>query len=62
MNHIRIQKVMTPYGYEEDYWCIDEKILPDYLDEDTAWQRFGKIISSEFKCYINQEVLTTNLT
>ncbi len=33
MNHIRIQKVITPYGYEEDYWCIDEKILPDYLDE-----------------------------
>ena len=33
MNHIRIQKVMTLYGYEEDYWCIDEKILPDYLDE-----------------------------
>ncbi len=33
MNHIKIQKTITPYGYEEDYWCIDGKILPDYLDE-----------------------------
>ena len=33
MNNIKVQKVMTPYGYEEDYWCIDGEILPDYLDE-----------------------------
>ena len=33
MNHIKIQRVMTPYGYEEDYWCIDEKVLPNHLDE-----------------------------
>ena len=33
MNHIKVQKVMTPYGYEEDYWCIDEKVLPNHLDE-----------------------------
>ncbi len=33
MNHIKIQRVMTPYGYEEDYWCMDGKILTDYLDE-----------------------------
>lgn len=33
MNHIKIQRVMTPYGYEEDYWCIDGKVLPNHLDE-----------------------------
>ena len=33
MNRIKIQKTITPYGYEEDYWCIDGKILPNYLDE-----------------------------
>lgn len=33
MNHIKIQRVMTPYEYEEDYWYIDGKILTDYLDE-----------------------------
>lgn len=168
MNHIKIQKVMTQYGYEEDYWYIDGKELPNYLDEciaesndaflrnigsfngycpawskeldfkgdirfvwglisrenitilpillcpddldfscivivvevdktkdfvywnrvgyvihknedyerekrseilcleaysdeDSVWQRFGELISSEFKCYINQDILTTNL-
>ena len=30
MNHIKIQKVKTPYGYEEDYWSIDGRILTDY--------------------------------
>ncbi len=33
MNHIKIQKVMTQYGYEEEYWHIDGKGLPEYLDE-----------------------------
>lgn len=33
MNHIKIQRVMTPYWYEEVYWCMDGKILTDYLDE-----------------------------
>ncbi len=33
MNHIKIEKVVTQYGYDEDYWSIDGKILPKYLDE-----------------------------
>lgn len=33
MNRIKIQRVMTPYGYEEDYCYIDGKILTDCLDE-----------------------------
>ena len=24
---------MTQYGYEEDYWSVDGKVLPQYLDE-----------------------------
>ncbi len=33
MNHIKANKVMTPYGYEEKYWHIDGKSLPEYLGE-----------------------------
>lgn len=33
MNQIKIQKVMTKYGYEEAYWSVDGKVLPQYLDE-----------------------------
>lgn len=33
MNHINIQKIKTQYGYEEDYWSVDGKTLPQYLDE-----------------------------
>lgn len=33
MNHIKLKKVMTEYGYEEDYWCIDGKEITNYLDE-----------------------------
>lgn len=40
---------------------VDVTILERLSDEDTIWQRFGKLISSEFKCYINQEVLSKNL-
>lgn len=33
MNRIKMQKVMTQYGYEEEYWSVDGKVLPQYLDE-----------------------------
>lgn len=32
MNHIEVKKIPTQYGYEERYWVIDGKSLPEYLD------------------------------
>ena len=40
---------------------IRGRLLERLSDEDTVWQRIGKHVSSEFKCYVNQELLTTNL-
>lgn len=32
MNHIEVQSLLTPYGYDESYWVIDGKSLPEYLN------------------------------
>lgn len=32
MNHIEVRNFLTPYGYEESYWVIDGKALPEYLE------------------------------
>lgn len=36
MNHIEIKKIQTIHGYEENYWVIDGKTLPEYLSVWTA--------------------------
>ena len=33
MNHIEVKSMPTPYDYEEHYWVIDGKSLPEYLEE-----------------------------
>ncbi|MBQ3513211.1 MAG: hypothetical protein IJA32_05345 [Lachnospiraceae bacterium] len=33
MNHIEIKKMQTPYRYKENFWVIDGKALPEYLNE-----------------------------
>ena len=32
MNHIEVQSIQTPYGYKENFWVIDGKELPEYLN------------------------------
>ena len=32
MNHIEVQSIQTPYGYKENFWVIDGKALPEYLN------------------------------
>ena len=34
MNHITVKDMATPFGYNENYWIIDEISLPEYL---TTW-------------------------
>lgn len=59
--YISLIEVMWKKGDEAVRNVVDVTILERLSDEDTVWQRFGKFISTEFKSYINQEVLTTNL-
>lgn len=59
--YISLIEIMWKKGDEAVRNVVEVTILERLSDEDTVWQRFGKQISSEFKCYINQEVLTTNL-
>ena len=32
MNHITVKDMSTPYGYKENYWIIDGRPLPEYLE------------------------------
>ena len=59
--YISLIEIMWQKGSEEVRNVVDVTILERLSDEDTVWQRFGKLVSSEFKCYVNQELLTTNL-
>ncbi len=40
---------------------IDVTILESISDDKTMWQRFGSLISGEFREYINKVVLTGNV-
>ncbi len=32
MNHIEVKEIQTPYGYKDNYWVIDGRALPEYLN------------------------------
>lgn len=59
--YIMLIEIMYKNGDEAVYNVVDVTILERLSDDDMVWQRFGNLISLEFKNYINQEVLTTNL-
>lgn len=50
MNHIEVQDMQTPYGYTDNYWVIDGKALPQYLDtwakesQDAYLTSFGSLL------------------
>ena len=52
---------MWKLGDEAVRNVVDVTILERLSDDDSVWQRFGGFISDEFKCYINQEILSSNL-
>lgn len=59
--YISLIEIMWKKGDDAVRNVVDVTILERLSDEDIVWQRFGKTISTDFKRYINQEVLTNNL-
>lgn len=55
-----IEKMWTA-GDNEVVNVVDVTILERLSDDEMIWQRFGTFISTEFKTYINKEVLAFNL-
>ena len=59
--HCEIIESMWKRGDDSVRNVLDVTILERLSDEKVVWQKFGKAISSDFKNYINNEVLAHNV-
>ena len=59
--YCQVIETMWKNGDADVVNVVDVTILERLSDEDEVWQRFGSFISDEFKQYINNELLATNL-
>ena len=59
--YCKVIETMWKNGDADVVNVVDVTILERLSDEDNVWQQFGTFISDEFKQYINNELLATNL-
>jgi hypothetical protein len=59
--YCEIVEAMWKSGDDEVQNVVDVTVLERLSDDDAVWQQFGKSISSEFRDYINHEVLAQNV-
>ncbi len=59
--YCEVIETMWRSGNEEVRNVVDVTILERLSDDEHIWQQFGKKISSEFRDYINNDLLTYNL-
>ena len=59
--YCQVIETMWKNGDADVVNVVDVTILERLSDEDKVWQQFGTFISDEFKQYINNELLVTNL-
>lgn len=60
-NYCEIVESMWKNGDETIRNIVDVTILERLSDDESVWQEFGRAISSDFKNYINNEVLVHNM-
>lgn len=59
--YVKVLETMWESGDEAVVNVVDVTVLERLSDEETVWEKFGTLISAEFKRYINEEVLVHNL-
>ncbi len=59
--YCRFIEEMWRNGTEDVVNIVDVTIAERLSDDETVWSRFGKNISNEFKLYINENLIKSNI-